>query len=91
MKNVTLTDARNQLLRIADELQEKPDTVFEVLKRGKPVMTMLSAELYGSLVETLEILGDEATAEKLRQALKEIDKGKGIPWKKAKKKLGIQG
>ena len=91
MKNLTLTDARNQFLKIADELQEKPDTVFEVLKRGKPVMTMLSSELYESLVETLEILGDDATSEKLRKALTEVHKGRGIPWKKAKKKLGIQG
>ena len=91
MKNVTLTEARNQLLKLAKRIQEHPETVVEVLKRGKPIMTLMSAELYESLIETLEILGDESTSSRLRQALKEIEEGKGIPWKTAKKKLGIEG
>lgn len=91
MKTVTLTEARNQLLRLANEIGRKPATVVNVVKRGKHVMTLMSSELYESLVETLEILGEESTVTKLRRALKEIEEEKGIPWREAKKKLGLEG
>ena len=43
-------------------------------------MTLLSAEAYKAIVETLEVIGDEATFAKLRRALREIQAGKGMPW-----------
>ena len=89
MKNVTLTQARNTLLKLAGELEDHPRTVVEVRKRGKPVMALLSAEMYEALAETLELLGDESLAGRLQQALKEIEGGKGIPWQRAKKRLGV--
>ena len=90
MKTMTLTDARHQLLRVAEEIERRPDTVVEVIKRGKKVMTLVSTDAYTALLETLEILGDESTARRLGRALKEIDSGKAIPWEKAKRRLGIQ-
>jgi PHD/YefM family antitoxin component YafN of YafNO toxin-antitoxin module len=49
----------------------------------------MSADLYEALVETLEVLSNEKAASKLRQSMKEIDAGQGIPWAKAKKRLGL--
>jgi prevent-host-death family protein len=89
MKSMTLTEARNNLLAVAETIERQPGTVVGVLKRGKPVMTLMSADLYESLVETLEILSEETASAKLRSALKEIAGGKGIPWDKAKRRLGI--
>ena len=89
MKNLTLTETRNRLLHLAQEIEDHPDTVVEVRKHGKPIMTLLSTEFYESLVETLEILGDEPRTARLRQALHEIEKGQGIPWKTAKRRLGL--
>ncbi len=91
MKSMTLTEARNNLLAVAEAIEREPGTVLGVLKRGKPVMTLMSAELYESLVETLDILSEETTSAKLRRALKEVAGGKGIAWKKARKRLGIGG
>ena len=91
MKSITLTEARTTLLAIAEKIQRKPATVLEVVKRGKPVMTLMSAELYEALVETLDILGDESTAPKLRRALREVAAGKAIAWDEAKKRLGMGG
>jgi PHD/YefM family antitoxin component YafN of YafNO toxin-antitoxin module len=91
MKSMTLTEARNNLLTVAEAIEQQPGTVFGVLKRGKPLMTLMSTELYEALLETLEILSDEAVSAKLRRALKELEAGKGIPWVKAKKRLGIGG
>jgi len=91
MKSITLTEARNNLLAIAEQIRRAPETVLEVVKRGRPVMVLMSAELYDSLVETLDILGDESTARKLRRALRGIAAGKTLAWDEAKRRLGIGG
>ncbi len=89
MKTMTLTEARNQLLKVADEMERRPDEVVEVMKRGKRVMTLLSADVYAAIVETLEIVADERAFAKLRRAMSEIDKGQGLPWSTARRKLGL--
>lgn len=89
MKTMTLTEARNQLLKVAEEMERRPDQVVEVVKRGKKVMTLLSAEVYEAIVETLEVIGDEAAFAKLRRALREIEAGKGISWNDAREELGL--
>jgi prevent-host-death family protein len=87
MTTMTLTKARNQLLKLAAEIEQNPSTVVEVVKRGKPVLTLMSPGLYDSLTETLELLSDATACAKLREALAQIERGKGIPWKTAKERL----
>ncbi len=89
MKDITLTEARNGLLRLAEEVRREPSHVVGVVKRGRKVMTLMSAELYEALVETLDVLGEEEALPRLRKALKEIEDGRGIPWKTARKRLGL--
>ena len=89
MKAMTLTRARNELLKVAEETERRPDQVVEVFKRGQKVMVMLSAEVYESIVETLEVMADEKTYAKLRRAIREIETGKGIYWDVARKELGL--
>lgn len=89
MKTMTLTEARNQLLKVADEMERRPDEVVEVTKRGKRVMTLLSAEVYAAIVETLEVVEDEKAFAKLRRAMIEIEEGRGISWSSARRKLGL--
>lgn len=90
MKDMTLTQARNNLLRLANEIQEKPSTVVEIVKHGKPVMALMSSELYQALIETLDILSEEGTLPQLRKALLEIGKGRGVAWKTVKRRLGTE-
>ena len=89
MKTMTLTEARNQLLKVADEMERRPDHVVSVLKRGKKVMTLVPAAVYDAIVETLEIVADEGTLAKLRRAIREIEAGKGKPWDAAREELGL--
>ena len=89
MKTMTLTEARNQLLKVAEEMERRPDQVVEIVKRGKKVMTLVSAEVYEAIVETLEVVGDEAAFAKLRRALREIEAGKGMSWSDAREELGL--
>ena len=90
MRTLSLTEARSRLLQIADEMERDPGTVVEVTKRGRRLMALLAAERYDALVETLEVLGDAAVMRSLRRARMDIAAGKGIPWERARAKLGIR-
>ncbi|MDM9385217.1 type II toxin-antitoxin system Phd/YefM family antitoxin [Chlorogloeopsis sp. ULAP01] len=56
-KYLTITEARQHLLNLPDELKDEP---VIITKHGKPVMAALSFEQYESLLETLSILGDRS-------------------------------
>jgi prevent-host-death family protein len=90
MKSLTLTEARQTLLGLAEEISAEPSTVVEVRKRGRRVLALMSVELYDALVETLEVLDDEPAARKLRRAMKEIEDDRGIPWRDAKRRLRLE-
>jgi prevent-host-death family protein len=76
MRRLTVTEARQGFLTLAEDLARDPREVVGITRRGRPVMALLSAELYESLVETLDLLGDEAEAARLRRALREVKGGK---------------
>ncbi|MBI4600391.1 MAG: type II toxin-antitoxin system Phd/YefM family antitoxin [Planctomycetes bacterium] len=86
---LSVTEARKNLLKLADRIEEEPSTVVAIHRRGKRVMALISADLHDAVTETLEVLSDESTAARLRQALREIEKGHGMPWEAAKKRLGL--
>ncbi len=89
-KTLTITEARSQLLELAEELTQPPGTeTVTVTKRGKPVLTVLPHEFYESLVETLEVLGDHALMQALRRSVKEMRTGRTIPWEKVKQDLRL--
>jgi prevent-host-death family protein len=87
-KTLTITEARSQLLELAEQLNRPPATeAVTVTKRGKPVLAVLPHEFYESLVETLEVLADATLTQALRRSLKEVRTGKTIPWEKVKHDL----
>jgi len=89
-KTLTITAARTQLLELAERLNRPPAAeAVTVTKRGKPVLALLPHEFYESLVETLEVLGDETLMRALRRSLREVRSGKTVPWEKAKRELGL--
>ena len=88
--SMPIIEARNKLTALPGRFEREPETeAVAVTRRGKPVLAILPWELYESIVETLEILGDEKMMATLRQGIREAAEGKGIPWEKAKKKLGL--
>lgn len=89
-KTLSITQARSQLLGLADELSHpgKAEAVA-VTKHGRPVLALLPWDLYESLVETLEILGDEDLMKALRRSIKEARAGRTIPWEKVKRDLDL--
>lgn len=52
------------------------------------MLAIMTWEDYQSILETLEILGDDEAVEQLRRSIKEVKEGQAIPWKDAKARLG---
>ena len=87
-RTIPITQARHELSRLPEEFAsgDASDAVA-ITRRGKPVLAVLSWDLYDSLVETLEILGDEDLMVALRKSIKEMESEKLIPWDEARSVL----
>jgi antitoxin YefM len=83
---IPIIKARDRLTSLPEELAEEPGAIA-VTRRGEPVLAILPWDLYESIVETLEILGDEDLMAALRQSIKEVSEGKTVPWDRAKQEL----
>ena len=73
-QELPITEARARLTQIANDLAASQDTVT-VTSRGRPVMTLIGYEMYESIMESLEIMGDPALMAQLRQSLQEARSG----------------
>jgi antitoxin YefM len=83
---IPIIKARDRLTSLPEELAEEPGAIA-VTRRGEPVLAILPWDLYESIMETLEILGDEDLMAALRQSIKEVSEGKTVPWDRAKQEL----
>lgn len=88
MKDLPITEAREELTTLPDKLSRSHETVT-VTKRGKPVLAILAWEEYEALVETLEVMADEKLMASIRQGIREIKQGKLIPWEDVKRKWAL--
>ena len=87
-REMSITEARHTLTSLPERLVEDSATLA-VTRHGKPVLAVMRWELYESIVETLEIMGDGELMAALRQGIKEVDAGRSIPWKEARRELGL--
>ena len=88
MKDLPITEARDELTTLPDKLSHSHETVT-ITRRGKPVLAILPWDEYEALVETLDVLSDKDLMTSLRQGLREMKRGKGIPWEKVKRKWAL--
>jgi prevent-host-death family protein len=76
MTEIALMKARERLTGLNRELRKNPRGVVRITHRGKPAMTLMSAEMYDTLVETLDALSDADTLDALRNSLRDIEAGR---------------
>jgi prevent-host-death family protein len=88
MREIPIAKARNELMTLPEKLAENRATVA-VTRRGKPVLAVMPWELYESIIETLEIMGDQELMASLKLAIKEVAQGKTVPWEQVKKELNL--
>jgi prevent-host-death family protein len=87
-RTIPITQARHELSRLPEEFAaDDASDAVAITRRGKPILAVLPWDLYDSLVETLEILGDEDLMAALRQSIKEMESEKLIPWDEARSVL----
>lgn len=92
MQSLPMVEARNRLTTLPEELeQDRESGAVAITRRGKPVLAVMSWELYECLTETLEIMSDPEMMASFRQGVKEMQEGKGIPWEEVKRKMGYEG
>ena len=84
-----IAEARNKLTTLPEELEQDPDVgAVTVTRHGKPVLAIMSWDLYETITETLEIMSDPVLMAAIRQSIKEIEAGQTISWEQAKQELG---
>jgi antitoxin YefM len=87
---LAMAEARKQLPKLADTLEKHPEIgAVKITRHGKPVLAVLSWDLYESVVETMEIMSDPEMMAAFRQGVREMEEGNGIPWDQVKKELGF--
>jgi antitoxin YefM len=87
-RTLPIMEARKQLNTLPEALVRDGEVdVMEITRRGKPVLAVLPWELYEAIAETLEVMADRETMEKLRQSIREMDEGTVVSWETARRDL----
>ena len=76
-KYVPITRAKNELLELVREVEKEYSTIA-VTKNGVPAAVLLSMEKFEGLIETLDILSDEATMKSLKKSIRQGRAGKWV-------------
>ena len=88
LQTMPMIEARNKFTSLPEALESNPEAGgVAITRRGIPVMAIMSWEFYESLLETLEIMGDQALVPLLSKSLNEATRRKTISWETVKKKL----
>jgi PHD/YefM family antitoxin component YafN of YafNO toxin-antitoxin module len=85
---MTLSKTRDRLTSLHNTLERDVDTTIAITVRGKKTMALMHWDLYESLAETLEILGDQDLMGRLRKSLQEAKEGRLIPLDELERKYG---
>jgi PHD/YefM family antitoxin component YafN of YafNO toxin-antitoxin module len=87
-EQIPIVRARAMLTQLPELLGEDNRAVA-LTRYGKPVLAVMPWELFESILETLEIMGDPELMASLRQGIKEAQEGKLVPLEEVKINLGI--
>lgn len=88
MQDIPISEARNQITSLPETLSAESGAVA-ITRRGKPVLAVMPWELYESIVETLEIMGDETLMDALRQGIQDIQAGRTLSTEEIKLELEL--
>jgi len=89
-RTMPIIEARKRLTSLPEEFEKEPETeAVAVTRRGRPVLALMSWDVYESIVETLEIMGDRGLMADLRRGIREAEEGRTIPWERVKKDLDL--
>ena len=87
-EHIPIVKARAMLTQLPELLSEENRAVA-LTRRGKPVLALMPWELFQSIIETLEIMGDAEMMETLRHGIRDLQEGNLVSLDEVKTKLGI--
>jgi prevent-host-death family protein len=87
-EELNITEARKRLTSLPEDLTASPGVV-RVTRKGEPVLAVLSWELYESLLETMEILGNSEMMSALRKGVEDLRAGRVHSIEEIEKELGL--
>lgn len=85
-RTMPMIEARKKLTQLPEQLERHPGTLT-VTRRGKPVLAVMHWDLYETIMETMEIMGDAALMARLRKSIQQMREGKFIPLETARREL----
>jgi PHD/YefM family antitoxin component YafN of YafNO toxin-antitoxin module len=89
MTELTISEARKGFLALPKKLARMPGHALTVTLRGKPSMVIMPSDLFESIVETLDILGDPDAMADLRESIEDIKHGRLIDHEEVGRRLGL--
>ena len=87
-KVVPFTEARTHLTELLDDIESVHEHVV-ITRNGRPAAIVMSQAEYDSLIETLEILGDQKLMADLAESDEDVAAGRVVPWEEVKRELGL--
>lgn len=71
------TEFRKKLKELLDSVEDDNETVIIKRSKGKGSV-LISLDEYNSLMETAHLLSSKVNAERLRESIEQLNKGKGL-------------
>lgn len=89
-QSLSMSEAREQLTRLPEQLAETPGTgAVTITRHGEPVLAVLPYDFYESIMETLEIVSDPGELASVRAGLQDIVEGRTVSLAEAERRLGL--
>lgn len=86
---LSMAEAREQFTRLPEQFEKEPELTVQVTRHGRPVIAVLSWELYESITETLEVMADAELMTAIRQSADDIANGRTTDLETVKARLGL--
>lgn len=87
-ESISLTDARPILTQLPERLAEGQGVV-PLTRHGKPVLAIMTWDLFQAWSETIEIMSDSNLMEQIVEGMKQIEQGQTRPWEEVKANLDL--
>jgi prevent-host-death family protein len=85
-ENIPIVQARAMLSQLPERLSAENRAVA-LTRHGKPVLAVMPWDLFESIMETMEIMGDADMMAALRQGIEDVREGNLIPLEQVKAEL----
>lgn len=85
-ENIPIVQARAMLSQLPERLSAE-NRAAALTRHGKPVLAVMPWDLYETIMETMEIMGDADMMDALRESIEDVREGNLVPLDQVKAEL----